>query len=91
VEKKTKGERKKGGGERKNPAPTPANSAPVMGRGGARWDQEPGQDLRRDHQGQIPGLLSSTGWLFWESSFQAAADRLATTEAGIRKTQSWHR
>ena len=40
-----KGKRKKGGGERKKPAPIPTNSAPVMGRGGARWDQELGKNF----------------------------------------------
>ena len=49
------------------------------------------EELRGGRQGQIPGLLFPSGWLYWESSFQPAADRLATAEAGIWKTQSWHR
>ena len=84
---KNKREEEGGRGRGKNPGPHPP-SVSVMVKGEGRWDHEPGQGLHGDGQGQIPGLLFPSGWLFWESSFAPAVDRLATADAGIRKTQS---
>lgn len=81
MERRTKGKRKKEGGERKNPVPTPTDRLLVMVR---RCGWVGPETIRV----KFHGCSFPLGGYFREVALTAAVDRLATVDTGIRKTKS---